>query len=103
MPRPLSLTVTASPLLCSVTVMASAIAVEVFVDGVIDDFPDEVMQPLGVHAADVHRRPFAHGFQAFENGNVLGGVSGSTHRQTCKQAVSDDLASDKRSPNRGDC
>ena len=27
---------------------------------VIDDFPDEVVQPPGVHAPDVHRRPLAH-------------------------------------------
>ena len=77
MPRPLSVTVTASPLLCSVTVMASAIAVQVFVDGVIDDFPHEVVQPLAVHAADVHRRPLADGFEAFEDGDVGGGVTGS--------------------------
>ena len=51
------------------------VAVEVFVDGVIDDLPDEVVQALGVHAADVHRRPFADGLQPFEDGNVLGGVS----------------------------
>ena len=50
------------------------VAVEVFVDGVIDDFPDEVVQPLAVDAADVHRRPLADGLQAFEDGDVGGGV-----------------------------
>ena len=74
MPRPLSVTVTASPLLCSVTRDGVGVAVEVFVDGVVDDFPDEVVQALAVHAADVHRRPLADGLQAFEDGDVFGGV-----------------------------
>ena len=51
------------------------VAVEVLVDGVIDDLPDEVVQALAVDAADVHRRPFADGLQAFEDlEDVLGGV-----------------------------
>ena len=57
------------------TVMLSAMAVEVFVDGVVDDFPDEMVQPLAVDAADVHRRPFADRFETFEDGDVLGGVT----------------------------
>ena len=56
------------------------VAVEVFVDGVIDDFPDEVVQPLGIDAADVHRRPLAHRLQAFEDGDVLGGIGCCAHR-----------------------
>ena len=44
------------------------VAVEVFVDGVIDDFPDEVVQPLGVRRADVHRRPLAHGSRPSRTG-----------------------------------
>ena len=43
------------------------VAVEVLVDGVIDDLPDEVVQPLGVDAADVHRRPLADRLQPFED------------------------------------
>src|SRR5262249_1710523 len=31
------------------------VAVEVFIDGVIDDFPDEVVQALAINAANVHR------------------------------------------------
>ncbi len=76
MPRPLSVTVTASPFLCSVTRDGVGVAVEVFVDGVVDDFPDEMVQPLAVDAADVHRRPFADGLEPFEDGDVGGGVAG---------------------------
>ena len=49
------------------------VAVEVLIHGVIDDLPDEMVQPLGVHAADVHGRAFADGFQAFENLEGVGG------------------------------
>ena len=49
------------------------VAVEVFIDGVVDDFPDEVVQALGVGAADVHRRPLADRLQAFEDLNGRGG------------------------------
>lgn len=53
------------------------VAVEVLVNGIVHDFPDEVVQPLGVHGADVHRRPAAHRLQAFENRDVFGGIAGS--------------------------
>ena len=52
------------------------IAVEVLVDGVIDDFPDEVVQSFVIDAADVHRRPAAHGLQTFEDGDVGSGIPG---------------------------
>ena len=52
------------------------VAIEIFIDGVIDDFPDEMVQPLAVHAADVHRRPLADRLEAFEDGDVFGGVCG---------------------------
>src|SRR5262249_15356581 len=51
-----------------------SVAVEVLVDGVVDDLPHEVVQPLAVDAADVHRRPLADGLKPFEDGDVLGGV-----------------------------
>ena len=57
------------------------VTVEVFIDGVVHDFPDEVMQSLAVHAADIHRRPLADRFETFENGNVFGCVSGRTHQE----------------------
>ncbi len=55
------------------------VAIKVFIDGVIDDFPDEVVQALAVHAADVHGGAAADGFQAFEDGDVFGGVGGGGH------------------------
>lgn len=49
-----------------------AVAGKGFVDGVIYDFVDEVMQSTGVGASNVHCRPFADGGKSFENGNVGG-------------------------------
>ena len=36
------------------------------VDRVVDDFPNQVMQPRHAHAADVHPRTLAHGIKAFQ-------------------------------------
>jgi len=54
-----------------------AMAGQVLVDAVVDDFPHEVVQtrPI-VDIANVHARPFADGLEAFENGDVLGTVAG---------------------------
>ena len=38
-----------------------------FVDGVVDDLVDEMMQPGRPGRADVHRRPLAHRLEAFED------------------------------------
>src|SRR5262249_25278729 len=43
------------------------VPVQVLVHRVIDDFPGEMMEPLRVNAADVHRRPLANGFEPFED------------------------------------
>ena len=45
-----------------------------FVDGVVDDLVDEVMEPGKTGAADVHPGAFADWFEAFENRDVLGAV-----------------------------
>ncbi len=45
------------------------------VDRVVDDFVDQVVQRLDVGAADVHARPAAHRLQAFQDLDVLGGVT----------------------------
>ena len=37
------------------------------VDGVVDDFVDEVVQPGRTGRSDVHRRTFADGFEALED------------------------------------
>ena len=44
------------------------------VDGVVDDLVDEVVQPGGTGRSDVHPGPLADGFEALENGDVLGVV-----------------------------
>ncbi len=36
------------------------VAIEVFIDGVINDFPNEVMESLDIDAANIHGRPFAN-------------------------------------------
>ena len=52
------------------------VAVHGLVDGVVEDFPDQVMQPRRPGAADVHARALPHGVEAFENGNAAGVVGG---------------------------
>ncbi len=47
----------------------------VFVHAVVDDFIDEVMQPVDSGAADVHRRPLPHGVEAFENFDLIRAVT----------------------------
>ena len=59
------------------------VAVHRLVDGVVDDFPDEVMQSSRADAADVHARPLADGLQAFENGDVFRGVVRGCHVYNC--------------------
>src|SRR5690606_11479121 len=59
---------------------AFAVAGEVFVHGVVEDFGDAVVQGAFVGASDIHAGLFAHGFEAFEfpefGGVVVGGVGG---------------------------
>ena len=45
------------------------------VDAVVDDLPDELMQAAAIGRADVHARAHAHGLEALENLDVLGGVA----------------------------
>ncbi len=53
---------------------AVAFAREVFVHGVVNNFPDEVVQPAGVGAADVHRGAFPDRLQPFEDLDIFRGV-----------------------------
>src|SRR5206468_2125880 len=39
---------------------------------VVQELPHEMMKARAVHAADVHARPLADGFEPFENLNVFG-------------------------------
>ena len=49
---------------------AAAIAGEVLVDGVVDHFPHQVVQPPRIGAPDVHPGPFADGFEALQGGDI---------------------------------
>ncbi len=40
---------------------------EDFIDGVVDDLVDQMMQTLNSGRANVHRRPFADGFDSLED------------------------------------
>ncbi len=43
----------------------------VFVDTVVDDFIDEVMEAVDAGAADVHRRALPHGIETFEDFDLV--------------------------------
>ena len=51
-------------------VYIGAIPGERFVDGVVDDLVDEMVQPAHADVADVHGRPLAHRFEPFEHLNA---------------------------------
>ena len=55
------------------------------VDGVVDDFVDEVVQPRLAGRPDVHRGPLPHGLEAFEDLDLVGAVvaAGSRCRWQC--------------------
>jgi hypothetical protein len=46
---------------------------------VVDDLPDEVVEPGGAGRPDVHPGPFPDWIQTFKNGDVAGVVRGFTH------------------------
>src|SRR5207249_12248594 len=48
-------------------------------DGVVEDFPDEVMQPSRANAADVHAGTLSDRLQSFEDRDVFGGVVRRCH------------------------
>ncbi len=54
---------------------ACGVAAEGLVDGVVDDLIDEMVQALLAGGADVHGRPEADCGEAFEHGDVFGGVA----------------------------
>jgi hypothetical protein len=49
-------------------------AVHRFVDGVVQDFPDEVMKPGAAYAADVHAGALADRLEPFKDGDVFRGI-----------------------------
>ncbi len=54
---------------------AGGVAAEGFVDGVVDDFVDEVVQALLAGGADVHGGAQPDGREALEDGDVFRGVA----------------------------
>src|SRR6185295_6662505 len=54
-------------------------AVHRLVDGVVENFPDEVVEPGGPDASDIHAGPLANRLEALENGDVFGGVVRRCH------------------------
>ena len=56
-----------------------SIPVHRLVDGVVEDFPDEVVQPGRADAADVHPGALADGLQTFENRDVFRSVVAGGH------------------------
>ena len=50
-----------------------------FVDGVVDDFPDEVVKACRADATDVQSGALPNGIKSFENRYVFGGVGTSSH------------------------
>ena len=53
---------------------AGGMPIDRFIDRVVEDLPEQMMVAVRVSPADIHRRTFANGLQAFENIDVFGGV-----------------------------
>ena len=52
---------------------------ESLVDGVVDHLVDEVMEASRTRRADVHARAQANRLEAFEHGDVFGGIGSFSH------------------------
>jgi hypothetical protein len=74
MPRPSSTTVMELSTWMTTSIFLG-VAGERFIDGVVDDFVDEVMQTHLAGRADVHGGAQADGFKAFKNLDVFAGVA----------------------------
>ena len=59
--------------------MFDGVAVHRLVDGVVENLPDEMVEPGRADAADIHAGALADGLQSFENGDVFGGVVRGCH------------------------
>src|SRR5438128_2523602 len=55
------------------------VAVHRLVDGVVEDFPDKMVQASRPDAADIHSRAFSDGLETFENRDVFGRVVRGSH------------------------
>ena len=77
MPRPSSVMVIGGAVGVQRDGDVRGVAVHRLVDGVVEDFPDEMMQAGGADAADVHAGTLANRLEAFEDGDVFGGIRGA--------------------------
>ncbi len=55
---------------------------EGLVDAVVDHLVDEMVEPAGARRADVHARSEADRLEPFEDGDVLGCISGFSHEKS---------------------
>ena len=55
------------------------VTVHCLVDGVVKNFPDQVVEPGRTDASDVHARTLADGLEPLQNRNVFRGVVGRRH------------------------
>jgi len=46
-----------------------------FVDTVIDNFVDQMMESVDACAPDVHRRALSHGIETFEDLDLIGAIA----------------------------
>ena len=53
-----------------------AVPRERFVDGVVDDFVDQVMKSVDARRSDVHRGTLTNGLKPFQNLNLVRAVAG---------------------------
>ena len=83
MPRPSSSTVIDDAVLVQRDADVRGMAVHRLVDRVVENFPDQMMQAGRADAADVHAGALANRLEAFEDGDVFGGVghSGGDYEQ----------------------
>ena len=69
-----------------------AVAGQRLVDRVVDDLVDEVMQARRAGRADVHRRPLAHGLEAFEDLDLVRAVVVRRRTHRCPLPLPDGAA-----------
>src|SRR5207249_10965508 len=61
---------------------AIRVAVDRFVDRVVDDLPEKAVETRGIGTADVHARTLPHRLEAFEDRDIGGGVPGFCHEKS---------------------
>ena len=57
------------------------VAADGFIEGVVKDFDDEMVEAFFVGATDKHARSFPDRLQTLEDGNIFGGIFGLRHKR----------------------